>query len=230
MVNKSMAKEFGIEAALLLSELITKSQYYDEEWFYETIDEIEEKTTLSYHKQNKNIEILRDAGFIETKLVGVPARLHFKIIENKILNFFNTSFEKIQKLDLEKFENKVSNNSKTINNNISNNNINKNKDNNIDKRKVLPVTSKFIKPSIDEVKQYCEERRNNINPEQFIDFYNSNGWRVGKNSMKDWRAAVRTWERNNFNKPNNYNYGRSKENQLDDFHTKMSTGGFTSTI
>ena len=58
-------------------------------------------------------------------------------------------------------------------------------------------TNKFVKPTIEEVQQYCNERNNNINAEHFIDYYNSNGWKVGKNPMKDWRAAIRTWERNN---------------------------------
>ncbi len=55
---------------------------------------------------------------------------------------------------------------------------------------------RFLPPSLEEVRQYCIERRNNVNSEQFIDFYTANGWKVGKNSMKDWKAAVRTWERN----------------------------------
>lgn len=56
---------------------------------------------------------------------------------------------------------------------------------------------KFKKPTVDEVSEYCKLRNNNINAEQFIDYYNSNGWKVGKNSMKDWKATVRTWERRN---------------------------------
>ena len=57
-------------------------------------------------------------------------------------------------------------------------------------------STKFTKPSIDEVKNYCIERKNNVNPEQFIDFYESKNWFIGKNKMKDWKAAVRNWERN----------------------------------
>lgn len=56
--------------------------------------------------------------------------------------------------------------------------------------------TKFIRPTLDEITIYCQERNNNIDPQQFIDYYSANGWRVGKNSMKDWKAAVRTWERN----------------------------------
>ena len=50
-------------------------------------------------------------------------------------------------------------------------------------------------PTVDEVAAYCQERGNGIDPEAFVDFYASKGWMVGKNPMKDWKAAVRTWER-----------------------------------
>lgn len=60
--------------------------------------------------------------------------------------------------------------------------------------------SKFTKPTLQEVKAYCIERKNDVDPERFIDFYESNGWMVGKNKMKDWRAAVRNWERNKASK------------------------------
>jgi hypothetical protein len=52
----------------------------------------------------------------------------------------------------------------------------------------------FKKPTVDEVKIYCQERNNVINPQVFIDFYESKGWLVGKSKMKDWKAAIRTWE------------------------------------
>ena len=53
----------------------------------------------------------------------------------------------------------------------------------------------FRKPSLEEVAQYCAERHNSVDPQKFLDYYDSNGWMVGKNHMKDWKAAVRTWER-----------------------------------
>ena len=66
----------------------------------------------------------------------------------------------------------------------------------------------FIKPTLDEVAEYCRERKNGVNPNAWMDHYTSNGWMVGKNKMKDWRAAVRTWE-----------HGRntSSDNDLDQF-------------
>ena len=64
-----------------------------------------------------------------------------------------------------------------------------------DKKKNNKTTSRFTPPTLNEVKAYCFIRNNNVDAERFIDYYTSNGWKVGKNSMKDWKAAVRTWER-----------------------------------
>lgn len=55
---------------------------------------------------------------------------------------------------------------------------------------------RFIPPSLDEVKAYCDERGNSVDPQTFIDFYTAKDWMIGKNRMRDWKAAVRTWERN----------------------------------
>lgn len=58
-----------------------------------------------------------------------------------------------------------------------------------------PRAARFTPPTVDEVKSYCAERGNGVDPERFVDFYESKGWLVGKSKMKDWRAAVRSWER-----------------------------------
>ncbi len=55
---------------------------------------------------------------------------------------------------------------------------------------------RFCPPSVDDVRAYCTERKNGVDAQAFIDHYESNGWKVGRSAMKDWRAAVRTWERN----------------------------------
>lgn len=55
---------------------------------------------------------------------------------------------------------------------------------------------RFTPPTIEEVQAYCTERGNNVDPQTFVDFYASKGWVVGSTKMKDWRACVRTWERN----------------------------------
>ena len=67
---------------------------------------------------------------------------------------------------------------------------------------------RFVPPTVDEVRAYCDERNNNVDAESFVDFYESKGWYVGKNKMKDWKSAVRTWERNRG--------GSSKNNKIAD--------------
>ena len=60
----------------------------------------------------------------------------------------------------------------------------------------------FVPPSVEEVRGYCRERNNNIDPQEFVDFYSAKGWMIGRNKMKDWKACVRTWEKNRENKSN----------------------------
>lgn len=59
----------------------------------------------------------------------------------------------------------------------------------------VSVSKRFVPPTPEEVNTYCRERNNGIDGSEFCDFYTSKGWKVGKNPMKDWKAAVRTWER-----------------------------------
>jgi len=73
-----------------------------------------------------------------------------------------------------------------------------------------PRASRFTPPTLEEVKAYCKERGNSVDPQRFIDFYSSKGWMVGKNKMKDWQAAVRGWEsrdKKSANKPEPLDYG-----------------------
>ena len=60
---------------------------------------------------------------------------------------------------------------------------------------IIVVRKRFVKPSVEEIRAYCLERHNAIDAEMFFDFYEAKGWKVGGSPMKDWRAAVRTWER-----------------------------------
>jgi len=67
-------------------------------------------------------------------------------------------------------------------------------------RKKEGKNGRFIPPTPEQVEEYCKARGNNINGERFVDWYATRGWKVGNADMKDWKAAVRTWERNNNNK------------------------------
>ena len=60
---------------------------------------------------------------------------------------------------------------------------------------------RFTPPSLEDVKAYCDERKNGVDPQAFIDFYTSKGWKIGKETMHDWKAAVRTWERREEQQP-----------------------------
>lgn len=60
-------------------------------------------------------------------------------------------------------------------------------------------SKKFLPPTVDEVAAYCRDRQNNVDPQTFVDFYEAKGWMIGKSKMKDWKAAVRTWEKRDGN-------------------------------
>lgn len=61
-------------------------------------------------------------------------------------------------------------------------------------------TTRFVKPSAEEIAEYIKERGSNVDADKFFDYYEANGWKVGRSSMKDWRAALRIWERNESSK------------------------------
>lgn len=74
-------------------------------------------------------------------------------------------------------------------------------------------SKRFVPPTVDEVRDYCQSRGNSVNPQRFVDYYSSNGWMVGKNKMKDWKAAVRTWEQRD--KPQSQSKGKGSNPFLD---------------
>jgi hypothetical protein len=169
VLNKELAKQVGINAAILLADLISKEEYFiangmTDGWFFNTANNIEQDTTLSAYQQKGAINILKENLLIETKLKGIPATQYFKVNEEQVI-------KKLNNLMLRNF--------KTINKN----------------KKIIIINKYFNKPTLLEIKNYCVERVNNVDPEAFFDFYESKGWLVGKSKMKDWKAAIRTWER-----------------------------------
>lgn len=85
---------------------------------------------------------------------------------------------------------------------------------NIKENNTKEKSSRFSPPSLEEVTAFCKERNNNVDPQAFTAFYESKGWKVGKNPMKDWKAAVITWER------------RWKEEHPEEEKCKYATSGF----
>ena len=107
IVNKELARQVGLKGAVLLADLISKEEYFiangmTDGWFFNTAKNIEKDTCLTSHQQRKAIKKLKDLGILETKVVGIPAKQHFKIIENKLLSYFNTSCEESAELVVKK--------------------------------------------------------------------------------------------------------------------------------
>ena len=81
---------------------------------------------------------------------------------------------------------------------------------------------RFEKPTLSEIKAYCIERGNKVDAQHFFDYYESNGWRVGKNSMKNWQAAVRTWEKNSYTNTTKQTKKTNTEQTLDAIYKVMN--------
>ena len=81
---------------------------------------------------------------------------------------------------------------------------------------------RFEKPTLSEIKEYCIERNNNVDAQHFYDYYESNGWKVGKNSMKNWQAAVRTWEKNSYTNTTKQQKKTNTEQTLDAIYKVMN--------
>ena len=98
------------------------------------------------------------------------------------------------------------------------NNVRKKEDINIDNENVAKATkrAKFQKPTLNEIREFAfAENLSNLDCERFFNYYESNGWKVGRNSMKDWKATARNWNRNNDNN-NQLNFNNNGRNQQTD--------------
>ena len=80
-----------------------------------------------------------------------------------------------------------------------------------------PPRTRFKPPTVEDVREYCSEKGYHVDAERFVDFYTSNGWKVGRNPMKDWKAAVRTWEKKD-NEPKKLKSGFGTEEERRALH------------
>jgi hypothetical protein len=134
-------------------------------------------------------------------------------------------YDKEKEKEKEKVKEKVKENEKEKEKEKVKEKESKNNSNNIYMcgEKISPQTPRknFVKPTVEEVREYCLERKNNVNPEKFVDFYESKDWYIGKNKMKDWKAAVRTWERGNTSS----GYMNTISNRVDVVDSWLTGGG-----
>ena len=99
---------------------------------------------------------------------------------------------------------------------------------NIKKEEPKGSKKKFEPPSVEDVRTYCKERHNGIDAQSFVDFYTSKDWMVGKNRMKDWKAAVRTWERRKRTgggKTNQFNQFSQNSYDFDELERELLSNG-----
>lgn len=140
------------------------------------------------------MEILDDGTYFMTevqKMIG-------SIADNDNANRQRRFRERQKETALLQRYDTVTKSNASVTDDVTNNNESKNKN------KSKSQSNIFKPPTVEEVRAYCKERNNNIDPEAFVDYYISNGWTVGANKkMKDWKASVRTWERRDFKKTTN---------------------------
>ena len=193
IVNKQLAKQVGLKGAVLLADLISKEEYFiangmTDGWFFNTAKNIEEDTCLTSHQQRKAIKNLKDLGIIETKVVGIPAKQHFKIIENKLLSYFNTSCEETTKLVVKKTQ--------TINKNNNNNNNNNNISNRRDKFVFEVLTFDYEESILNGFIDYWTEP-NKSNTK--MKFELNKTWST-KLRLKTWANNQKKWDKPQSNK------------------------------
>jgi|TARA_R110001583_G_scaffold19506_1_gene76288 hypothetical protein len=175
VLNKELARQVGLKEAILLADLISKEEYFIANGM----------TDGWFFNTEANIEK-------DTTLTPYQQRKCLKnlktnlVLETKRMGIPAKQYFKINEQQVIKLLNNLSATNLTS--------INKNKE-------IRIINKLFTIPTISEVEVYCLERKNNIEAESFINFYDSKGWMVGKNKMKDWRACIRTWEMREKKKP-----------------------------
>ena len=179
----------------------------------ESIDhegELRFSDTIPYNEQmlsvitNTNIDVVRSAMklFVELKMIEVQDDATIYMAEvNKLVGSEWASAERMRNL-------RKKQQASLCDTNVRVSDTEKEIDKELDKEKDSDKPQKrFAKPTLEEVQAYCAERGKGVDAQKWYDYYSANGWRVGKNPMKDWKAAVRTWERSGNNgrsKPSNF--------------------------
>ncbi len=174
----------------------------------ESIDhegELRFSKTIPYNEQmlsvitNTNIDIVRAAAevFTELNMIDVldDGTLYMSEVNKMIGSAVDNDNANRQRRYRERQKNLALQN---VTDFVTKSNESKSIEKDKDKDKELKPQKRFKKPTLEEVKAYCQERKNKVDPERFVDYYTAKGWKIGKQSMKDWKAAVRTWEKNNF--------------------------------
>ena len=188
MVNKLHLK--GNE--LLIYAIIYGFSQAEQQTFSGSLQYLADWTNSTRQGVMKNLKSLLDKGLIEKKDININGVKFCEYCTTELLGVYNKVYRGVQQSLTGGVQQSLTGGvQQSLHNNINIDNTNNNINNNISGKRFKP-------PTVDEVKAYCIERQNNVDAERFIDYYTANGWKVGKNTMKDWKAAVRTWERNGY--------------------------------
>lgn len=173
VVHEWMISELGLKGTdLLVYAIIYGFTQIEEQWFFGSRRYLSEFTGASISSIQRSLDWLSDRGFLKKRVTevlanGVRLVSYRCVVDPQCQNDTGVKMTHID--NIHNSSNRVSNSSNT---------------------------KRFTKPTVDEVRDYCQKQGYNINAESFVDFYESKGWLVGKTPMKDWKAAVRTWARN----------------------------------
>lgn len=173
---------------------------------------------------NTNVDIVRSAIKIFSELGMMEILDDGTIYMNEVNKLIGSETYWAEKKRIYRDKiGQIEDNQRTMSNKIGQNPIcpskrkSKSIEKDIDIEREKKPQKRFTPPTLEEVKAYCQERRNGIDPERFIDFYQSKGWKIGSNPMKDWKAAVRTWEKRDA-KPQEAPKGDSKLKALESYY------------
>ena len=213
----TLATGLGINEAILLQKIhgwlqCTPKEHVGRSWIYNTYKSWHEQLPfMSESAIKRATKNLIDKGIIITENFNKNSfdkTLWYSIDYEKLTSVVQ-SVDFVENHDSVKMDYRECQNGLSIVSEWTNNTNNNNNKENINNINIINKRS-FKKPTLEEVKEYCLERNNSIDAEAFIDFYESNGWKVGKNPMKDWKACVRTWERNHKQEHKETRYERER--------------------
>ena len=185
-----MVTELGLKGnSLLIYAIIYGFSQEEGQWFRGSLQYLADWTNSSKFGVSKSLKVLVEAGLLEK--------------EDSIINGVKFCSYRATKLDggmQQSCSGQPTKLGEGMQQSCTNNLLDNAKDNLVNKKKVpdKPATRAGSKPTLEQIKAYCLERKNNVDAQRFLDYYESNGWKVGRNPMKDWKATVRTWERNTF--------------------------------
>ena len=196
--NVELAERIGLKEAIILQHIYfwyqrnkaNNKNFHDETWW--SFNKIETFVVIfpyigikSIRNTLKNLEdkeiiktgCYNKVKFDRTKWYSITNK-GFDLLESPFAQKDNSDLPKRINENFPKGQDNTSSNTVIINSNIK----------------------RFKKPTVEEVEVYCRDRRNNVDWDKFVNYYDSKGWVVGKSPMKDWKASVRTWESNKNNK------------------------------